>query len=97
MVKDTITQIPGVPEKIDKNKMTINFCFIIDILFMNSFPVLLFFKKGLTKKTGVLIISLPKIFTNEKNWSKQAVQISFSFNIKMDNWKLQFYSHHYPF
>ena len=66
MVKDTITQIPGVPEKIDKNKMTINFCFIIDILFMNSFPVLLFFKKGLTKKTGVLIISLPKIFTNEK-------------------------------
>ena len=67
MVKDTITQIPGVPEKIDKNKMTINFCFIIDILFMNSFLILMFFKEGLTKKIGVLIISLVKIFTKGKN------------------------------
>ena len=44
-----MTQIPGVPEKNDQNKMTINFCFVIDILFMNSFLIIMFFKEGLTK------------------------------------------------
>ena len=67
--------------------MIINFCFIIDILFMNSFLILMFFKEGLTKKTGVLIISLVKIFTNGKNRQKQVVRISLSFNAKMDKLK----------
>ena len=74
-------------KKIDQNKMIINFCFIIDILFMNSFLILMFFKEGLTKKTGVLIISLVKIFTNGKNRQKQVVGISLSFNFKMDKLK----------
>ena len=46
--------------------MMINFCFIIDILFMNSFLILSFLKEGLTKTVGVLIISLAKIFANGK-------------------------------
>ena len=46
--------------------MTINFCFVIDILFMNSILILMFFKEGLTKNIGVLIIALVKIFTNGK-------------------------------
>ena len=50
--------------------MAINFCFIIDILFMNSFLILRFFKEGLTKTVGVLIITLAKIFTNRKNTKK---------------------------
>ena len=54
-------------KKLDENKITTNFCFIIDILFMNPFLILWFFKKGLTKTVGVLIISLAKIFTNGKN------------------------------
>ena len=74
-------------KKIDQNKMIINFFFIIDILFMNSFLILMFFKEGLTKKTGVLIISLVKIFTNGKNRQKQVVGISLSFNFKMDKLK----------
>ena len=46
--------------------MAINFCFVIDILFMNSFLILIFFKEGLTENIGVLIIALVKIFTNGK-------------------------------
>ena len=45
--------------------MTIDFFFIKDILFMNSILILMFFKKA-PQKTGVLIISLVKIFINEK-------------------------------
>ena len=54
-------------KNLNQNKMTINFSFIIDIRFMNSFLILIFFKKGLTKKSGVLIISLVKIFKNGGN------------------------------
>ena len=46
--------------------MTINFCFIIDILFMNSFLILRFLKERLKKTVGVIIVSLGKIFTNGK-------------------------------
>ena len=35
--------IPSVPEKLDQNKMSINLCFIREILFMNSFLILMFF------------------------------------------------------
>ena len=37
-------------KKLDQSKMKINFCFIIDIRFMSSFLILMFFKEGLTKK-----------------------------------------------
>ena len=64
-------------KKLDQNKITINFCFIIDIdiLFMNSFLILMFFKEGVANKNVVLIISLVKIFTNGKNTEKQVVRM----------------------
>ena len=37
-------------KKLDQNKMTINFYFAIDIIFMNSFLILMFFEEGLTKQ-----------------------------------------------
>ena len=37
-------------EKLDRSKMTINFCFIIDIRLMNSYLILMFFKEELKKK-----------------------------------------------
>ena len=76
-------------KKLDQNKITINFCFIIDIdiLFMNSFLILMFFKEGVAKKNVVLIISLVKIFTNGKNTEKQVARMSLSFNVEMDKLK----------
>ena len=47
--------------------MTINLCFIIDILFISPFLILSFLEEGLTKTVRVLIILLAKIFTNGKN------------------------------
>ena len=67
--------------------MTINFCFIIDISFMNSFLILMFFKERLTKKIGVLITSLVTIFINGKNTYKLVPRISLSFDVKMDKQK----------
>ena len=67
--------------------MTINFCFIIDIRFMNSFLILMFFKERLTKQIGVLITSLVTIFTNGKNTYKLVARISLSFDVKMDKQK----------
>ena len=64
--------------------MTINFFFIKDILFMNSILILMFFKKA-PQKTGVLIISLVKIFINEKK--KKLVESSLSFDLKIDKLK----------
>ena len=64
--------------------MTINFCFIIGILFMNSFLILMVFKEALTKKIGVLIIKVT-IFTNGwKIHKKQVVQISLLYDVNMD-------------
>ena len=37
-------------ENLDRSKMTINFCFIIDIRLMNSYLILMFFKEELTKR-----------------------------------------------
>ena len=64
--------------------MTIDFFFIKDILFMNSILILMFFKKA-PQKTGVLIISLVKIFINEKK--KKLVESSLSFDLKIDKLK----------
>ena len=65
--------------------MTIDFFFIKDILFMNSILILMFFKKA-PQKTGVLIISLVKIFINEKK-KKKLVESSLSFDLKIDKLK----------
>ena len=66
--------------------MTIDFFFIKDILFMNSILILMFFKKA-PQKTGVLIISLVKIFINEKKKKKKLVESSLSFDLKIDKLK----------
>ena len=51
---------------------------------MNSILILMFFKKA-PQKTGVLIISLVKIFINEKK--KKLVESSLSFDLKIDKLK----------
>ena len=37
-------------ENLDENEMAIEFCFIIDIIFMDLHLILMFFKEGLLKK-----------------------------------------------
>ena len=62
-------------KKLDQNKMSITFCFIIDILFMNSFLVLMFFKKELTKKWSFNHITSKDIY----KWKKYIKNKLFKF------------------
>ena len=56
-------------KKLTKIKWQLIFA-LLDILFMNSFLILMFFKEGLTKNIRVLIISLVNVFTNGKKIDK---------------------------
>ena len=40
-------------ENLDQNEMAIEFCFIIDILFMDLHLILMFFKEGILKKMEI--------------------------------------------
>ena len=61
---------PVYQKKLDQNEMTSNFCFIIDIHFMNSFLILMFFKEGPTKQIGVLNYIISKDIYKWKNYIK---------------------------
>ena len=52
-------------KKLDQNKMTTNFLFVIDIIFIKLFLILMF-SGGNNKTIGVLITTLVKIFTYGK-------------------------------
>ena len=52
-------------KKVDQNKITTNFLFVIDIIFIKLFLNLMF-SGGNNKTIGVLITTLVKIFTYGK-------------------------------
>ena len=57
-------------KKLDRDKMAINFCFIKDIRFMNSFLILMFFKEGPAKQIGVLNYIISKYIYKWKKYIK---------------------------
>ena len=61
-------------KKIYQNKMRINFCLILDILFMNSFLVLMFFKEGITKKNWSFNHIISKDIYKRKKYIKGLVR-----------------------
>ena len=77
-------------KKLDQNKMTINFCFIVDILFMNSFLFLMFFKEGLNWSFNHIISKY--IFKWKKFIKNTLFEFRYHLKSKWINWKQQFYS-----
>ena len=72
-------------KKLDQNKMSITFCFIIDILFMNSFLVLMFFKKELTKKWSFNHITSKDIYKWKKYIKNKLFKFRYYLTLKWIN------------
>ena len=76
-------------KKLDQNKMTINFCFIVDILFMKSFLFLMFFKEALNWSFNHIS---KYIFKWKKFIKNKLFKFHYHLTSKWINWKQQFYS-----